>query len=226
MPRSSLSSLLRILVSFAAFLVPAFARAQADARAGDRLWRAWVGFSSDSPIDTYWGGTTQGRSLFLMGVGVHYVVETVGGVAIAYTAEVIPAAVVSDNPRWRWRELQADGRVYEFKDPVDSASVYGAGIAPLGLHLSAPVWRGVRVFGAGSVGGIWFTREMPVPYAQSFNYALDFGGGLDVAAGATHVVVIGFKVHHLSNMDSAPANPGLDGHVFYVGVMRRRRPAK
>ena len=225
MPQSSLFSPLRILVAFAAFLIPSFARAQGDARVGDRLWGAWVGFSFDSPIDTYWGGTTRGRSLFLTGVRVHYVVETFRGLAIAYTADVIPAAVVSDNPRWRWHEVHADGFVYEFKDIVDSTSVYGAGISPLGLHLSAPVWRGVRVFGAGSVGGIWFTREVPVPYARSFNYALDFGWGLDVAVGATHVVVVGFKVHHLSNMNAARANPGLDGHVFYLGVMRRRKPA-
>ena len=225
MPRSSLPSPLRMLVLVPVLLIPAFARAQADARDGDRLWGAWIGFSFDSPIDTYWGGTIQGRSLFLTGVRVHYVVETFRGLALAYTADVIPAAVVSDNPRWRWHEVYADGHVYEFKDTVDSTSVYGAGLSPLGLHLSAPVWRGVRVFGAGSVGGIWFTREMPVPYAQGFNYALEFGGGLDVAAGATHVVVIGFKVHHLSNMNAALANPGLDGHVFYVGVMRRRKPA-
>ena len=128
--------------------------------------------------------------------------------------------------QWEWRVLHEEGRRFVYKHITDSGFVYGAGFSPLGLHLSAPLWAGVRAFVGGSVGGIWFTREVPVPYSRSFNYALEFGAGLDVAAGASHVIGIGFKVHHLSNMSAAIANPGLDGHVFYVGLLRRRLPLR
>lgn len=214
-------------VSFvAALLVPLTTRAQAATsapQAGDRLWGAWIGASFSSPIDTYWGGRIRGRSLFLAGLRAHYIVETVGPVAFAFTADVIPIAVVSNNPRWRWHVTTVDGEQYQYKEIVDSGLVYGAGFSPLGLQISMPLWGGIRAYVAGAGGGLWFTREVPIPEARRFNYSLEFGGGLDVAAGVTHVVVIGFKVHHLSNMNTALANPGLDGHVFYLGLLRRRK---
>jgi hypothetical protein len=220
---------MRRLLMLLAILAPLFAPLLAWGQSppaphpGDRPWGAWLGASFTSPVDTYWGGTTPGRSLFLVGVRAHYVVETVGSVALAFTADLIPAALVSNNPRWRWRVLTADGEEYKYKEITDSGLVYGAGFSPIGLHVSAPVWRDVRAYAAGAVGGLWFTREVPLPEARRFNYSLEFGGGLDVAAGATHVVVIGLKVHHLSNMNTARANPGLDGHVFYLGLLRRRK---
>jgi Lipid A 3-O-deacylase (PagL) len=149
-------------------------------------------------------------------------VETVGPVAVAFTADLIPIAMVNKNPNWRWRTVTSNGETYTFKDITDSGYVYGAGLSPVGLHVSAAVWRSLRAYAAGSVGGIWFTRETPVPYAQRFNYALEFGGGLEASTGTTYLVEAGFKLHHLSNMNAARSNPGLDGHVFYVGLLRRR----
>ena len=220
----SLRNRLTLLALCAPLLVAHPVRAQSThaPRAADRLWGVWLGASFDSPIDTYWGGTTPGRRLFLVGLRAHYVVETVGPVALAFTADLIPVAVMSNNPTWQWRTLSDGEVVHQYKEITDSGSVYGAGFSPIGLHVSAPVSGGVRVFAGGAVGGIWFTREMPVPYARSFNYAVEFGGGLDVTASATHVVVIGFKVHHMSNMNAALANPGIDGNVFYLGLLRRR----
>jgi hypothetical protein len=221
--------LLTLVPLLTVLVAPPTARTQGSPfapRAGDRLWGTWMGASLRSPVDTYWGGTTPGRSLVLVGLRAHYVVETVGPVALAFTADLVPAAVVSNNPRWRWRVRVYPEGEYEYKEITDSGRVYGAGLSPIGLHVSAPVWSRVRAYAAGAVGGLWFTREMPLPEARSFNYSLEIGGGLDVAAGATHVVVIGFKFHHLSNMNTALANPGLDGHVFYIGLLRRRRPLR
>jgi hypothetical protein len=220
---------LTLLALCAPLVVPPPAPAQASPfapRAGDRYWGAWFGASFDSPIGTFWGGTTPGRSLVLVGLRAHYVVETLGPVAIAFTADLIPTAVVNNNPRWRWSELVGGGEVYEYKEITDSGLVYGAGLSPVGLHVSMPVWGPVRAYGGGAVGGLWFTHEVPVPYARSFNYTLEVGGGLDVAIGAAHVVAIGFKVHHLSNMNAASSNPGLDGNVFYLGLLRRRTPMR
>lgn len=215
----------RLLALCAALLLASTTSAQEwppAPRAGDRLWGAWLGASFDSPVDTYWGGTTPGRRLVLIGVRAHYVVETLGPLALAYTADIIPAAVVNNNPRWRWRTITANGETYTYKETTDSGLVYGAGLSPAGLHVSVSMGRGVQAYVAGAVGGIWFTREVPVPNAQGFNYALEFGGGLNVSTGTAYVIEIGLKVHHLSNMNAALSNPGLDGHVFYIGLLRRR----
>ncbi len=37
---------------------------------------------------------------------------------------------------------------------------------------------------------------------------------------------LGYKFHHLSNNYTAEKNPGLDGHVFMVGVSFNASPAQ
>jgi hypothetical protein len=69
---------------------------------------------------------------------------------------------------------------------------------------------------------VWFTRNMPVPDARRFNFAADAGGGVELLTRDERALVVGYRFHHLSNGGRARQNPGVDMHVLYVGVMRRR----
>lgn len=40
---------------------------------------------------------------------------------------------------------------------------------------------------------------------------------LDVAVAHPHALRLGYRSHHLSNVYSAPENPGVDGNVFDLG---------
>jgi hypothetical protein len=208
--------------------LPAALRAQVPATGvlerGQRSLGMWAGASLSSSAVF---GTITDRRLFLSGLRLEYVLESTGVVTTTYTIDVHPLAVVTNTPRYGLQQIrERDGSVVTYLVETGRSSVVGAGVSPVGLQVYSRQRRGARFFGGGSAGAIWFNREMPVAYARRFNFALQLGGGAEIAAGNGGVLVLGYKFHHLSNAGTAPANPGMDGHVFYVGVMRRPRAAR
>jgi Lipid A 3-O-deacylase (PagL) len=207
--------------------LPAALRAQAPAsdvlERGQRSLGMWAGASLSSSAVF---GTITDRRLFLSGLRLEYVLESTGAVTTTYTLDVHPLAVVTNTPRYGLQRVRdRDGTFVNYLVESGRSSVIGAGMSPLGLQFYSRARRGARLFGGGSAGAIWFNREMPVAYARRFNFALQLGGGAEVATEGG-VLVLGYKFHHLSNAGTAPSNPGMDGHVFYVGVMRRPRVAR
>ncbi|NUQ21126.1 MAG: hypothetical protein HOQ09_09215, partial [Gemmatimonadaceae bacterium] len=84
---------------------------------------------------------------------------------------------------------------------------------------------------AAAAGILWITRNTPEPETRRLNGTFELGGGLRIertggaggaGAGGRYAWTLGWKFHHLSNAYTAPYNPGLDGNVIYLGVMRRR----
>jgi hypothetical protein len=189
-------------------------------RPGGRFLGAWLGASLHSPVGTHLGGTP-GRELFLLGVRAAYVLEARGPAALTFTADLLPAVVVTHNPTYQVRDRITAGGTITYKAVTGRAPVYGAGMSP-GLELSTAVGSRVRAFAGGAAGALWFTRDVPVPDARRFNFTFEFGGGLQLGRGARRAFMLGYKFHHLSNAGSAPENPGLDGEVFYAGIVARR----
>ena len=217
-------SLLALLVLHAAGLGAQAPVAQGHAapRPGDRLLGAWLGASFYSPVGTHLGATPD-RDLFLAGLRAEWVLEAAGPLALASTMDLIPMAVVTRNPEYRLRRLATfGGGTVEYKEPTGRGPVYGAGLSPLGLKLYLAPGGRARLYAAGAAGALWFTRDMPVPNARRFNYAFEYGGGVELARADGVAFVLGYKFHHLSNLYTAPENPGLDGNVVYVGLLRRR----
>jgi hypothetical protein len=153
-------------------------------------------------------------------IGLHATIPLFRGERwmFAYAPEAIPLIVVSNNPTYvRTSGLRGTPReVVE----VGRAPVAGAGIAPIGLELQVEANRRLSVYSAGTMGGLWFTRHIPVADARSFNFTFDFGGGVLVNLGARTRLRVGYKFHHLSNAKTAPSNPGVDAKVFLIGLER------
>jgi hypothetical protein len=99
--------------------------------------------------------------------------------------------------------------------------VYGVGAAPLGLRLETRLGSRVRVYGAAAAGLVYFSRNVPVRDARRLNATAEWGGGAVVGAASGVAAQLGFKYHHLSNAYTAARNPGVDGRVFYAGVLWR-----
>ena len=57
-------------------------------------------------------------------------------------------------------------------------------------------------------------------YARAFNYTFEVGGGVLWRIRPRDSLRIGYKFHHLSNLFTAPQNPGIDGAVFLLGFER------
>lgn len=191
-------------------------------RPGDRFFAAWAGASFYSPAGVKFGHTPN-RDLFLAAARAEWVLESAGPFALAATADLVPLAIVTNNPTYRREPYPPMAtQTGTYKRQTGSAPVYGAGLSPLGLELYGPRVRTSRLYLAAAVGGLWFTRETPVPDARRFNFTFEYGGGVRVPMRSRAALMIGYKFHHLSNAYTAPRNPGLDGNVFYVGLARRR----
>jgi hypothetical protein len=197
----------------------------------------WVGGAPTSYAG-HFIGATPGRAIALAGVRVGVATGMVGPVALEYVAQLIPAAVAYDNPvaplsnacgfLTTAEDLRRPGRqpVQVLEPGYCRRRVFGAGALPLGLQLTAPLGRAVRVFAAGNAGALVFAENMPVPSARRFNFAFDFGGGFEVGTRRSGAVTLGYKLHHISNAWTARSNPGIDHHVLYLGFVHRVRSGR
>lgn len=211
------------MIGCSLFAIARVSSAQQNRRpeAGDRYYGAWIGVSPYSPVAKQLG-ITPDRHLVLVGIRAQWVLESLGPLSLAATSDLIPVAVLSNNPTYRTEEgYWPDGTAAKYKVWTGRSAVYGAGLSPIGLRLSLLANHGLSVFGAGAVGALWFTRDTPVPDAGQFNVTFEYGGGVEVNRNRNSVLV-GYKFHHMSNAYSARMNPGVDGNVIYIGIQRRR----
>jgi hypothetical protein len=227
---TSRSSVAWRLALLAAPLVAPFSPARGQER-GEPLLEApatwsiapYVGIARNSPAGTSWGVTPDRDHLFL---GVHLAtpVLRVGPVVLSYAPNLVPLVVVSGNPRTRTIAMP-EGRPPETV-VTGRGTVVGAGFSPLGLQLALRPGSRIDAYAAGAVGGLWFADRVPSPNSRRFNLTLEWGGGVGVRLDERRAIQVGYKFHHLSNLYTAPANPGLDGNVFYAGFswsLRRSR---
>jgi hypothetical protein len=180
---------------------------------------AWAGAALHSPVHGHLGATG-GRNYFTAALRVGRVLTASRHFAVEYTADLIPVAVVTETPYYRTDRLTfQDGRQMKVFWPTGEGPVYGAGLAPVGMRFHLAATPRVRLVGSFAGGGLWFTRNTPVPSARRFNFTAEAGGGAELVVGA-HTLAAGYKLHHMSNGYTASANPGLDGHILYLGVTR------
>jgi hypothetical protein len=215
-----------IYLVFCLALAPAGVSAQdrqKDAPPPSRRWEItpYVGAAINSPRTHFIGVTPDRNHLFL---GIHASVPVVRTPhwTFHYAPEIVPLILISGNPRAE-DVVDENGRK---PVPGDPGPVVGFGASPIGLEAQRHLSPHVRVFTAGAMGLAWFTRSVPVPSARRFNYTFEVGAGIQWQRTPRTALRFGYKLHHLSNNYSAAENPGLDGHVFLVGVSWNPSPAQ
>ena len=189
---------------------------------------AWAGGAPTS-YSGHFIGATPGRAIALFGVRLGLMGGELGPVRVEYVAQLIPAAFAYANPVAPLTEACGTQQTQVVRGrPVTrvvsgycSRRVYGAGAMPLGVQLALPLAPQVRAFAAGNAGAVVFAENMPVPAARRFNFAFDFGGGVEIGTRRAGAVTLGYKLHHLSNAWTARSNPGVDHHVLYLGFVHR-----
>ncbi len=180
-------------------------------------WSVWSGVSFGSPAGTFIGATRD-REFFIL--SLQYARRIIGNrvVTLEYTLDFIPVAVVTKNPKVDLssrRVFTGDGRGHI---ATGVSPVYGFGIAPVGFKFHLLQGRHARVFISGSGGFLAFEENVPHPDARKLNFTFDFGGGVQILANSHWGVSLGYKLHHLSNANTADVNPGLDASIFYIGI--------
>ena len=176
----------------------------------------YVGVARHSLVGTHLGVTPDRNHLF---IGVHITVNMGHSRrwTFGYAPEVVPLLLISNNPKYRQVPDAVDGHitVEDGRGPVA-----GFAISPIGLEAQIRLASRWRAYTAGAAGGVWFTRDVPTAYSRAFNYTFEVGGGLLWQYRSRESLRVGYKFHHLSNLYSAPNNPGIDGAVFLLGVDR------
>jgi hypothetical protein len=138
----------------------------------------------------------------------------------SYFGEVMPFVVATRVPRvqpeWFYNPSHTDSLFDLYPD--GEGPDLGAGVAPVGLRLSLRIGRGILVFAEGSGGGVAFARAFPKPAARSLNFLGSTGAGLRIGGRGGRSYIVGYRFTHLSNANTAVANPGFNAHVFYLGI--------
>jgi hypothetical protein len=145
-------------------------------------------------------GNIEDRQLFLFALRYGRVLATWDRVALEYTLDVFPAAIVFEP-----REAR-HGR----------STIYGAGLSPLGFKVSFAPHSRIQPFVAASVGFLYFTEDVPLPHSSQFNFTPEIGLGLQLFVAPKRALTLGYKLHHISNAGTGERNPGLNSHVIYA----------
>lgn len=218
---------MRVRVQLIALLVAAMgagAQETSDTSArAEWAYGAWGGIARNSPA-TIWG-TTGGRDVAVTAVRFGRTIAHSGAAALDYSLDLVPAAWVSMPPA-----ESPTGYICTYRNGVlvrcraprthQEAPSHGVGAAPLGLSLRLRPTRRVQPFIAASSGVLWFQRPIPVDDGGRRHFMLEAGGGLLFRLPSRFGLTTGYKLFHISNAGTAESNPGLDNHMFYVGLMR------
>jgi hypothetical protein len=159
----------------------------------------WGGGSLDSPTLI---GKFEDARLGLLGLRYARVLARGENVALKYTLDAVPVALLS------YPSLATPGA---------RRTVYGAGLSPVGFQVNFRRRERIQPFAQASGGFIYFRERIPDERGAQFNFAADFGGGVQVKTGARRAWTFGYRYQHISNGYRADANPGFDSNLFYVG---------
>lgn len=92
----------------------------------------------------------------------------------------------------------------------------GEGMSPVGFKWNFLPKHKTQPFLVGHGGYIYSTHPIPVAFAGSFNFTFDLGAGVELYRSHTRSLRAEYRYHHISNDNTATANPGIDNGVFQV----------
>ena len=92
----------------------------------------------------------------------------------------------------------------------------GEAMSPLGMRWNFLPRRRLQPLLGGHAGYMYSTQPIPTVYAGSFNFTFDIGAGVEYFQTQARSIRVEYRYHHISNKDSAPANPGIDNGLVQV----------
>ena len=245
--------ILRIVLLFLVLqLTTAFAQTKSAAtefrtdalRTGANEYQVWSGYSPDS---LSWIGKTEARHLFMIGAGWRRVILATESVAWRFTADVVPAMLVSQPtitgsfatftgtpPNFVFAGCVGPNTTFETVSNLAGQNLgpcahpsrrttYGLGLEPVGFDFNfRRRHRFQPVLGING-GFAKFPRDVPVSDSNSFNFTFSLRGGIQIFTSQSRSVTIGYRYHHISNANTGnPFNPGIDSNFMYVGYSFQR----
>lgn len=97
--------------------------------------------------------------------------------------------------------------------------VMGQALSPFGLQWNFMPRHKLQPIVTGHGGYLYSTQSIPVNGAGSFNFTFDIGAGFELYRSHTRSLRAEYRYHHISNGDTAEANPGIDSGVFQLSYV-------
>jgi hypothetical protein len=129
--------------------------------------------------------------------------------ALQYTLDAIPLAIATGVITSR----TTVGGVTTFH----RETAYGGGLSPLGLQLDFANGSKVHPFAHVNAGFLGFTKSVPIEDSGKFAFTLEGGGGVRIFTSDRRALMLGLRLHHISNGDRSGSNRGLNQFVLYAG---------
>jgi len=92
----------------------------------------------------------------------------------------------------------------------------GEAISPLGMQWNFRATHKLQPILDSHGGYMYSAKEIPVDSAGSFNFTFDVGVGLEIYRTPTRSIRVEYRIHHISNGNTATRNPGIDNGLFQV----------
>ena len=174
----------------------------------------WSGYAWTSPENI---GVSPDRKFFSLNAKYSIVVLNSSHTSLRWVSEVVPVAILHQ-PTQTYYDPRLGGTYTQ-----QANTRFAFGVTPLGLQFNVLRHRKVQPFADIHGGMLVFNHAVPVPNARAFNFTFNFGGGVEIFTSERNSLTIGFKYHHLSNNETAPANPGVDSPMAYIGYSWYKR---
>ena len=98
-----------------------------------------------------------------------------------------------------------------------SGHAEGTGFSPVMFRWNFRQYRAIQPFVDAAAGMTVTNRDVPENTTR-LNFAEHAGIGTRLRVAERWALVVGYRLHHLSNNGTAARNPGVTSHVGYAGV--------
>lgn len=184
----------------------------------------WIGRATHSPQLGFLGNTP-GVNMALVAVRFTRVIASSTHVALEYTADLVPTAVLSPpiptidgTSSESARCLDGECQLTPFQRTFPPGSAFGVGVSPVGLSWVFQPDARVRPMLAATGGLLWTDRRVPTTASSRVNFVATAEAGVRAALSRSYEVTATYRFHHLSNAGMAPENLAVASQLFSVGV--------
>jgi Lipid A 3-O-deacylase (PagL) len=168
-------------------------------------------------------GATEWSATAAVASGITFLQST-GGQRFV-TAQVSAARVLTDlrGPRWLRGRFEWGVEVVPVFAEWSSGTARGAGVAPLQWRWNFSPRGRLHPFAEVGGGALWTSASVPAGTTGS-NFTSHAGVGVRVLGRGGAGLVVGYRLHHISNGNRLRRNPGVNAHMLQLGWTMVRRP--
>lgn len=95
----------------------------------------------------------------------------------------------------------------------------GAGLVPLGWRWNLAPRGRIHPYVEVGGGALWTSEAVPAGVTGT-NFTTHAGAGLRLLGGGGAGLLVGYRLHHISNGNRVARNPGVNAHMLVVGWTR------